>query len=79
MDSLQDLLKKKDNTEPPEVAVIKIFLQKEFQAVCQVTVQQRNIVISVASSSLAGALRLRLHDLQAACQTEKRLMIRIGW
>lgn len=78
MDSLEDLLKKKDNQEPPEVAIIKAFLQKEFQADCQVSTQTRTIVITVKSASLAGALRMRLHNLQASCQTDKRLMIRIG-
>ncbi len=78
MDSLQDLLGAKKREEPPEVAIIKKFLFENFQASCQVEIKPRQIVIAVNSSPLAGALRMRLHDLQTLCQTDKRLMIRIN-
>ncbi|HSX46651.1 MAG TPA: hypothetical protein VLF87_01525 [Patescibacteria group bacterium] len=76
-DSLASLLDGTRYQEPPEVQVIKDFLREHYQADCQVTVQQRQIVITVKGASLAGALRMRLHQLQALCQTDKRLVIRI--
>lgn len=77
-DSLGDLLAKKELGEPIEVLVIKTFLQENYKATCRVTVSNRQIVIAVQGASLAGALRMRLHELQALCQTDKRLVLRIS-
>ena len=75
--SVGDILGKKDLREPPEIVVIKTFLYENYKADCQVTLQTRQIVITVRGASLAGALRTRLHELQALCQTDKRLVLRI--
>lgn len=77
-ESIGDLLAKKDLNEPDEVKVIKLFLQEHYRATCQVSVTQRQIVINVKGASLAGAIRMRLHELQTLCQTDKRLVIRIS-
>ncbi len=76
-DSLADLLRKRDFEEPPEVRIIKDFIRKRFDAHVSVTVQERQIIIGVKGSSLAGALRMHLHELKKLCATEKRLLIRI--
>lgn len=76
-DSLADLLAQKNFGEPVEVEVIKNFVHENFRSNCNVSINQRQIIINVAGASLAGALRMRLHELQALCQTEKRLIIRI--
>ena len=75
---LGDILRNRRVEEPAEVQVIKKFVQKQFGASCRVVVQPQQIVIQVASASLAGALRIKLHELQKLCDTDKRLMIRIG-
>jgi hypothetical protein len=77
MDSLENILQTKRFDEPPEVLVIKTFVQTHYQADCHVTMQTSQIIIAVKGSSLAGALRMRLHELQVLCQTDKRLAIRI--
>ena len=77
-ESLGDLLTRKNLREPPEIVVIKTFVYENFKADCQVTLQTRQIVITVRGASLAGALRMRLHELQALCQTDKRLILRIA-
>jgi hypothetical protein len=77
-DSLADILAKDRFNEPPEVKVIKDYLHTHFQADCVVTVNPRQIIVGVKGASLAGALRVRLHELQALCQTQKRLVIRIN-
>ncbi len=75
--SLGDLLKAKNFDEPPEILVIRTFLHENYQADCQVSMNERQIVIAVKGASLAGTLRMRLHELQSLCQTDKRLVIRI--
>lgn len=77
-DSLGDILGRERFVEPPEVGIIKSYLKENFEAGCRVTVQPYQIIITVQGASLAGTLRMRLHELQALCQTKKRLVIRIN-
>ena len=77
-DSISDILGKKQFEEPPEVEIIKHFVQEKFQSPVSVTIQTHQIVIGVSGAALAGSLRMYLHELQALCQTDKRLVIRIG-
>lgn len=76
-DKIGDLLGNRGFEEPQEVRTIKDFMRKRFNANVSVTIQQRQIIISVAGSSLAGALRLHLHELKKLCNTNKHLLIRI--
>lgn len=76
-DSLGDVLAKKNLREPAELLVIRTFLHENYQADCQITTQQSQIIIAVKGASLAGAVRVRLHELQTLCQTDKRLVLRI--
>ena len=76
-ESLGDVLAKKNLREPAELLIIRTFLHENFQTDCQITTNQRQIIISVKGSSLAGAVRMRLHELQQLCQTDKRLVLRI--
>lgn len=76
-DKIADLLSKRAFEEPPEVRIIKDFIRKRFDAHASVTVQERQIIIAVKGSSLAGALRMQLHQLQKLCGGKRRLLIRI--
>ncbi len=76
-DLLADLLATKNLEEPDEILIINNFLRENYQAICQVTMAPRQIIIAVKGASLAGALRMRLHELQTLCQTDKKLIIRI--
>jgi hypothetical protein len=76
--SIGDLLPRKKYEEPPEVRMVKDFVLEKFQQPAGVTVQTSQIIIQVKSAALAGALRVHLHELTVLCQTDKRLVIRIG-
>lgn len=78
MDRLEDILASRLPQEPDEVAAIKRYIDEQFQAPATVGVQDQSLVITVRSAALANALRLRAPQIQAACQTTKRLVIRIG-
>ncbi len=75
--ALGDILKHRHIEEPDEVQAIKKFVKTQFNAQCRVSVQPQQIIIQVSSASLAGALRIKLHELQKLCKTTKRLTIRI--
>jgi hypothetical protein len=78
MDSLNDILSNKNFDEPPEIAAIKKFVHDNYQEDVEVLVRERDIVIAGRSASLINTLRLNMRQLQAAAQTEKRLIFRIG-
>ncbi len=78
MARIGDLLDSSKFAEPPEIKVIKDYVQDQFKSEVSVAVGPKQIVIMVASSALAGALRMHLHQLQRLCETDKRLVIRIN-
>lgn len=78
MDSLSNILSRKNFDEPVEVRIIKQFVQDNFKSPAEVLMQEKQIVISVRGAALAGSLRLHIHQLSKLCQTDKRLIIRIG-
>lgn len=78
MDNLGDILGKKSFRPPDEIQIIKDYVQEHYQSPVTVEVKPNQLVITVANSSLAGALRLKLHELAELCRTDKRLVIRIG-
>ncbi len=76
-ESLGDLLAQKNLREPAEILVIRTFLHENYQADCKITTNNNQIVIALKGASLAGTVRVRLHELQTLCQTDKRLVLRI--
>jgi hypothetical protein len=79
MDSLFDLLAKRKNNEPAEIKIIKDYALEHFKEKVGVLVREKDIVITVRSSSLAGALRMRAYDIGKLLDgPEKRLVFRVG-
>lgn len=78
MDSLHNLLSQYSPKEPAEVLALKQYIQETFNAPSSIGLQGEAIVITVASAALANTLRFHTTKLQAAAQTDKRLIFRIG-
>ena len=78
MDSLFDILSRKDFDVPPEVGAIKQYVRDEFQSEVEVIVREKEIVIAGRSAALMGSLRLRGPAIKKAAQTSKRLVFRVG-
>lgn len=77
-DSLKNILSDRaKSNEPPEFTIIKRYVSKEFKVTPQLSVSSKNIIIGIPNSAVAGALKLSLHELQAKCKTDKKLVIRI--
>jgi hypothetical protein len=76
--SLGDIIKSHNFSEPEEIRIIKNFVQEHFKSSVSVSVQKSHIIIEVPNAALAGTLRLHSHQLAKACQTDKRLVIRIS-
>ncbi|HEX7632918.1 MAG TPA: hypothetical protein VF401_01180 [Candidatus Saccharimonadales bacterium] len=78
MDSLFNILSRKDFDEPPEISGIKKYVQDEFKLEVGVQVRDRDIVVSVPNAALANTLRLRAPEIARRCQLDKKLTFRIG-
>lgn len=76
-ESLGSLLAGRNVDQPAEIAIIQGFVEEKFQSKPEVLIQEKQIVITVKGSALAGALRPLLPELHDRCQTKKRLVIRI--
>jgi len=75
--SISELLGQKNFSEPPEIAIIRKFIQDKFDKTPSVSVNDKKIIITVEGSALAGALRPELLKIKQLCQTDKQLIIRI--
>lgn len=77
--SLKDILSgHAKSNEPPEFGVIKRYMRKQFKMTPNLSISNKNIIIGVPNSAIAGALKFSLHELQESCQTDKKLVIRIS-
>lgn len=90
MDSLFSILSNREIDEPPEIRIVKQYVREHFKAEAGVQVREREIVVTLRSSALAGALRTRSHVISRLLANEtsqhrnanneaaKRLVFRVG-
>jgi hypothetical protein len=80
MEGLDTLLgRHKIPEEPEEFRAIKRYVAERYNGVSVgVGLQNNAITITVNSAALANTLRLQTPKIQAAAQTDKRLVFRIG-
>jgi len=78
MDSLNDILGRKDFEEPPEAMAIKTYVLERFHSSVAVSIKPEAIIVTARSAALAGTLRLHTQELRSTIQTDKRLIFRIG-
>lgn len=77
-ESLGDILLRRDDNEPPEIAAIKKFVAERFNTTVSVAVRKKQIIIVASNASLAGSLRMHILDLQKITKNKSRIIIRIG-
>jgi hypothetical protein len=78
MDSLQDILGKRDFTPPDEVAAVKEFITRRYHSPSRVRVERNALIVRVPSSALAATLQLEQRRMIEACRITKKLIIRTG-
>ncbi len=78
MDSLNDILQKKNIDEPSEVAIIKRYVEMKFKSTVSVSVRSDHLVIMTPSAALANTMRFNTLELQRIAKTDKKLVFRIG-
>ena len=78
MDSLNDILLKKDFDEPPEITAIKDYVKRHFNVDVSVQQTQNSLIITGKSAALVNSLRLKTHELKEVAATPKKLLFRIS-
>ncbi|MBA3757953.1 hypothetical protein H0X09_03800 [Candidatus Saccharibacteria bacterium] len=78
MDSLQEILGKKDFTPPDEISAVQTYISKRYESSSQVKLQRDVLIVSVPSSSLAATIQLERQLLIKMCGLNKKLVIRSG-
>lgn len=78
MDSLQDILGKKDFTPPDEIAAVKEYIERRYKSPSRVRVERDALIVRVPSSALAATLQLEQQTLIDSCRISKKLIIRSG-
>lgn len=78
MDSLQDILGKRDFTPPDEVAAVKEFIERRYKSPSTVKIERDVLIVRVPSSALAATLQLEQRTLIDRCRITRRLIIRYG-
>lgn len=78
MDSLQEILGKKDFTPPDEIVAVKEFITRRYGSPSTVRMERDVIIVRVPSSALAATLQLEQRTLIYKCKITKKLIIRYG-
>ena len=78
MDSLQEILGKKDFTPPDEMQALREYVQRRYKSNSYVKFQRDAIILSVQSSALAATLQLERNSIIKSCNLSKKLVIRTG-
>jgi hypothetical protein len=78
MESLQDIMSKKDFTPPDEIAAVKEFITRRYNSPSTIRVERDVLIVRVPSSALAATLQLEQRRLIEACRITKKLIIRYG-
>jgi hypothetical protein len=78
MDSLQDILGKKNFRPPDEIAAVKDYIERRYKSPSRVRVERDAVIVWVPSSALAATLQLEQNTLIKTCGLKKKLIIRNG-
>ncbi len=79
MDSLQEILARKQLTKPDEITAVKDYVMLKYRADCRVKIERKILIISVPNSALAATLQLERQKIIKACNLgDLRLVIRNG-
>ena len=78
MDSIGDLVKDKRPKEPPQLAALRDYVQKNYDSKSQSSVSSMGYTLTVPNSGIASRLQMEKPQIQRECALDKKLFIRIG-
>lgn len=78
MDSIDNILRSKNTSEPPQVSALKRYVKDNHDTDISVRVSSKAYVITVPNAALAHKMRVETREITHQCKLEKRLVIHIG-
>jgi hypothetical protein len=78
MDSIIDILGKRDFDEPSEIIDIKNFINQEYGHQATVQLSGSSIVVNLPNASLVNTVRLRVPEIRKKYKIEKKFIFRIN-
>lgn len=79
MQSLEDMLAKRQPQEPPQVSALKEYARQKFATEIHVVLNRNYYLIKVPNAALAHSFRMNTKDIIEVCGLDKRLVIHIGY
>ena len=76
MDSLQDILGKKNFTPPDEVTALKDYVWRKYKRKVGVRLEKNALILSVPGSGLAATLQMEKPQIIDSCGLKSDLIIR---
>jgi hypothetical protein len=78
MDSIQEILGKKQFQPPDEMTAVKDYINRRYKSQCQIKMQRNALIVSVPNSALAATIYLERQQLIKACGLKSKLVVRTG-
>lgn len=75
---MQSILGSRDFRPPSEIEAIRQYIKRRYKSSCKIQLQRDHIIVTVTTSALASTLHLERRNLIAACNLNKKLVIRIS-
>lgn len=78
MDSLQEIMGRKNFTPPDEMDAIKQYIKRRYGSTCKIKIGRDTITLSLPGSALAATVQMERQQLIEKCGLDKKLFIRYG-
>ena len=78
MDSLQEIMGRKNFTPPDEIETIKQYVKRRYDSLCRVKIERGTIIVTLPGSALAATVQMERQQLIEKCSLDKKLLIRYG-
>lgn len=78
MDSLQEIMGRKNFQPPNEMEVIKQYIERRYNSACRVKIERDTITLSLPGSALAATVQMERQSLIDSCGLNKKLFVRYG-
>ena len=78
MESLQEILSKKDFHPPDEVTMVTEYIKRRYKSACRVRIERDAMIIKLPNSALAATVQMERQALIDSCHINRRLVIGFG-
>lgn len=78
VESLQEILGRKDFRPPDEVSMVIEYIKRRYKSSCRVRIERDAMIIKLPNSALAATVQMERQALIDSCRINRRLVIGFG-